>query len=75
MDVKEILENYPPFGATKIIKGKLSKEYIFSGIFISGKSVMVLVDIITSISSYEKALGVSGTLFAVRPKIKLNINY
>ena len=70
LDVKEIVENTTPIGATKIIAGRVVTQCLPPELLIGGKCVMLIGGVIASVSTGGNPMVVSGTITAARSIIK-----
>ena len=70
LDVKEIVENSTPLGASKIIASRFIKECTPPELFIAGKCVMVASGIVASFVTSGNPLVITSTIGAIRSIIK-----
>jgi len=70
LDVKDILENATPWGAVKIIGGRIVKECSPPELLIVGKCIMLVGGVIASFASGGNPLVVSGTISAARSIVR-----
>lgn len=70
LDAKEIIESTTPLGAARTIGGRFIKECTPRELFIAGKCIMFLGDVVASLGTGGNPIVISGTMSAARSIIK-----